>query len=785
MGFSPCPVQSVSDCVSFRIYKSIQQRQREFCRVVLAIGALLIAATSWAKAGTFVAFGPQDYQRGTGAPVTVTTNFSVLNPNTQYTLKAFNGGLQDDQTELVSNSIVTVNGIQVIGSNNFNQQVTEVDVPVTLQGSNTLTVEVRGRPGGLLTIEIIGVDNDPPTIQATVSPAPNAAGWNNTNVTVTFICGDATSPVASCPAPKTVISEGANQVISGTATDAAGNSASTSVTLNIDKTPPVISITSPANGATVSSSSISVSGVVSDGLSGIAAVTCDGILAPVQNGSFSCSVTLTSGANTITTQAIDIAGNISSFTENVTFSIPPPVISSFSPHSARAGGLSFTLTLNGANFSPSSIVEWNGSSRATTFVSGSQLQATILATDLVSPGTVTVTVVNPSPGGSSNSVTFTIAVVRIAFASGRGFNGSVGGSNIWFMNPDGSEQVLVSSFGGGASNPVWSPDGSRIALDVGNNIFVINPDGSGLVSLTGLSSNPFMNISPPQWSPDGSKIAYSSPRALDGSSAVNTNFTGNLWLANADGSGGMPLTSYTDGTGTSNFMPRWSPDGSKIAFISSAQVASGISTNGSTNIWLINADGSGATPLTTITALDVLTVNPVWSPDGTKIVFESARALDGSNAVSPGQVTNVWTINADGSGLTPLTKLTFCCSNVPVWSPDGSKIAFFSSRALDGSDNPNAPNFALNLWLMNADGSGATPLTKGTQVGAAAVLDPVVWSPDGSQIIFDSRRALNGSDAFSFTNTSNIWVIGADGSGLTPLTTGALPGADSVQPNEP
>src|SRR5215470_11664557 len=165
----------------------------------LALFLLFTAAGLYA--GTFTAFGPKNYVRGTGSPVTVTDTFTVLNPSTQYTLKAYNGGLTNSATELVSSSVVTLNGVQVIGPNNFNQNVTEVDVPVALQASNTLSVQVRGQPGGVLTIQIIGVDNDLPTITATVSPSPNAAGWNNTNVTVTFVCSDATSGVASCTAP--------------------------------------------------------------------------------------------------------------------------------------------------------------------------------------------------------------------------------------------------------------------------------------------------------------------------------------------------------------------------------------------------------------------------------------------------------------------------------------------------------------------------------------------------------------------------------------------------------
>jgi len=114
------------------------------------------------RAGTWVAF-QSSYSRGTGAPVTVTDTFTLLNPATQYTLKAFNGGLQNDTSELVSYSVVYLNGTQVVGPANFNQSVTEVSVPVFPGLTNTLSVQVRGKPGGVLLLQIIGVDNDPPT----------------------------------------------------------------------------------------------------------------------------------------------------------------------------------------------------------------------------------------------------------------------------------------------------------------------------------------------------------------------------------------------------------------------------------------------------------------------------------------------------------------------------------------------------------------------------------------------------------------------------------------------
>ena len=127
------------------------------------------------QAGTWIPFGPKNYTVGTGAPVAVTDTFTLLNPSTQYTLKAFNGGLQNPPTNKpVSSSIVMLNGVQVIGPTNFNPEVFEVDVPITVQKSNTLSVQVGGQPGAVLFIAIAGVDNDPPIISATATKPPNA-----------------------------------------------------------------------------------------------------------------------------------------------------------------------------------------------------------------------------------------------------------------------------------------------------------------------------------------------------------------------------------------------------------------------------------------------------------------------------------------------------------------------------------------------------------------------------------------------------------------------------------
>src|SRR5439155_9710694 len=105
----------------------------------------------------------------------------------------------------------------------------------------------------------------------------------------------------------------------------------------------------------------------------------------------------------------DCEGNVRSSAELYT---PPgvnpvPLISQpLVPDAVAPGGAGFTLTVNGTGFVPGSVVNWNGSPRTTSFVNGSQLTASILASDIAVASTAAVTVINPSPGGNSSNFIF-------------------------------------------------------------------------------------------------------------------------------------------------------------------------------------------------------------------------------------------------------------------------------------------------------------------------------------------------------------------------------------------
>lgn len=105
-----------------------------------------------------------------------------------------------------------------------------------------------------------------------------------------------------------------------------------------------------------------------------------------------------------------------SITATFTLANPVPTTTSISPTTKTVGDALFTLTVNGTNFIVGSVVRFNGSSRTTTYVNGTRLTATILASDLISVGTFPITVFNPTPGGGvSNAQTFTVEAVNISF----------------------------------------------------------------------------------------------------------------------------------------------------------------------------------------------------------------------------------------------------------------------------------------------------------------------------------------------------------------------------------
>ena len=259
--------------------------------------------------------------------------------------------------------------------------------------------------------------------------------------------------------------------------------------------------------------------------------------------------------------------------------------------------------------------------------------------------------------------------------------------------------------------------------DGNDEIYVMNADGSGLTNLT----NNTVQDGYPAWSPDGSKIVFVS----------NRNGEEEIYVMNADGSN---VTRLTNDAAVDRF-PTWSPDGTKIAF---ARV--GGPAGPSWQIFVMDAtdtdsDGNGDN-LRQLTTSSGNNLAPAWSPDGTKIAFNSDR----------GNYGEIWVINAaDGTGETQLTSATGYQDSTPSWSPDGSRIVFGSSRG-----------GAYDIYTIDYPGLAVTRLTTTTGTYPVGANHPT-YPPDGTRITFHFYDGSGGS----------VFVINADGSGQINLTSPA------------
>jgi hypothetical protein len=176
-----------------------------------------------------------------------------------FTILTTTGGSPGQNGWLVTPATVTLTtrdasgqGIDYTAYSFDNVQWTPYAGPFVLpEGATTVYYRSKDNAGNLEETkqQTFMMDTTPPTISGNQIPAPNANGWNNTNVTVSFTCSDSGSGLApgSPPANTVLTAEGANQTVTGTCTDMAGNSSSASVKVNIDKTPPQISCSAKPN----------------------------------------------------------------------------------------------------------------------------------------------------------------------------------------------------------------------------------------------------------------------------------------------------------------------------------------------------------------------------------------------------------------------------------------------------------------------------------------------------------------------------------------------------------
>ncbi len=183
-----------------------------------------------------------------------------------------------------------------------------------------------------------------------------------------------------------------------------------------------------------------------------------------------------------------------------------------------------------------------------------------------------------------------------------------------------------------------------------------------------------------------------------------------IWLMNVDGSEQRQMTNMPEGA----CQPAWSPDGTRLAFISPCTLNQEVYLG--TNLFILDVDNGGITPLSSAPGGDF---DPSWSPDGTRLAFSSFRDYFRKQ---------VYVINLTDDSVHSLSANKVHDSQ-PAWSPDGTQIAFVSERY-----------GRYQIWLMNADGSQQRAFSRS---GNFINLHPV-WSPDGQSILYTQTDAGGG-----------------------------------------
>lgn len=298
---------------------------------------------------------------------------------------------------------------------------------------------------------------------------------------------------------------------------------------------------------------------------------------------------------------------------------------------------------------------------STSFVSSSDQVATVDTHGLITPvglGQASITV-SATLNGLTKSVTIPITVARPAgrLAFSYTFDQSIA-AQIYTSAPDGTDIKQVTMGAQSAGHPSWSPDGARIVFDrqvseTTTGIFVVNADGSNTIQIAASGDSP-------TWLPDG-RIAFMCSVGV--------------CVADANGAGVRTLIPNAAPADAFDYDFTWSPDGSMVAFTRVADIT-GDPWN---QVYVMNADGSGAHPLTSTPVNQWQESLPSWSPDGKQIVFWS-----NGYGVSVSDV--------DGSNFHFIPTYGGVTAR-PAWSPDGTHIVLgteFDHFFIANADGPEA-----------------------------------------------------------------------------------------------
>jgi Tol biopolymer transport system component len=312
---------------------------------------------------------------------------------------------------------------------------------------------------------------------------------------------------------------------------------------------------------------------------------------------------------------------------------------------------------------------------------------------------------------------------RIFFQSDRD-----GNPHIYSMNPDGSRVARLTTEGANTS-PALSPDGTRIAFVHDGDVWTMDIDGTDRQQVT---ATPAAEATP-VWSPDATRIAY-AVRA-DGGTDVE------ILFRPSDGTGGA--TQMTDNT-FPDTDPAWSPPlpGWPDGLIAFESARTGDSDR---NIYVMDSGGGAIANLTPPRDYNGVPYqghddSPSWSPDG-RIAFTHTFQ---PNA---GGLPAVWTVAADGSGLSRISTDPTLSASEPAWSPDGQHVSYVGTAGTD-----------RNIAVMAADGTGAVQIDTTNSHDIA---------PDWQEDSVDPQTTISSGPSGSVVTTSATVQFTSDEPGST------------------
>jgi Tol biopolymer transport system component len=317
----------------------------------------------------------------------------------------------------------------------------------------------------------------------------------------------------------------------------------------------------------------------------------------------------------------------------------------------------------------------------------------------------------------------------------------------------------------GGRRPTVVGTGERIAYTGADGIYVSRIDGAEMRYL-----GPGLD---PVWAPDGTHLAFWKGSGSTDACRGNTNnvageaCAGDIWVMRADGSGARLL--MKDGR-----TPDWSPDGSRIAYVSSPCSVPGCFPA----ISVMNADGSNAHPIGPWDGESSGSVRfrPDWSPDSSRILY--TRVIDDTECSDcVGVNTELWIAPVDGPG-EAFELATGLYAFQGDWSPDGSRVAFAGFGRVSNN---------IEIYVMSVDHGTPLRVTNDPATSSSENEDYApVWSADGLRLAFvhdpDGATGLNTCPKVPVPFSPScgiggplpgiVWTMNADGTHRTRVREG-------------